>query len=189
MKCCFSLINVITMGRITFSLFAALFCALSSPLASAQSFETLVMPGKLTEAHAKIEKECTKCHAPFKKAEQSKLCLDCHKPVAEDVAAKRGFHGLAPAVQGKECKSCHADHKGRETKIAAFDTTKFNHAHTDANLVIVPRINIAMPLQRASPAIAKTISTKAVWARNVKAVIATRLGKTPNSIMRKRAFR
>jgi hypothetical protein len=131
MKCCFSVINVMTTGRITFSLFAAFFFALSSSLASAQSFETLVMPGKLTEAHAKIEKECTKCHAPFKKAEQSKLCLDCHKPVAEDVAAKRGFHGLSPAVQGKECKSCHADHKGREAKIAAFDSSKFNHSHTD----------------------------------------------------------
>lgn len=97
----------------------------------AQGFDSLVMPGKLIEGHAKLEKECKQCHTPFKKTEQSRLCLDCHKPVAEDVSSKRGFHGLSTTVQGKECKSCHAEHKGRDAKIASFDEKSFNHAHTD----------------------------------------------------------
>lgn len=103
----------------------------SSTTILAQSFDSLVMPGKVVEAHAKLEKECKQCHTAFKKTEQSRLCLDCHKPVATDVAAKRGFHGLSPGTQAKECKACHTDHKGRDAKIAAFDEKTFNHAHTD----------------------------------------------------------
>lgn len=60
---------------------------------------------------------------------------------------------------------------------------------SNANRVTAPRINIATPLQRALPATAKTISTRVVWAKNAKAAITTRRGRTPNLIMRKRAFR
>lgn len=106
-------------------------CLFLSAACGAQGFESLVMPGKLTEGHAKLEKECKQCHTPFQKAEQSKLCSTCHKPIAADVVAKRGFHGISPTVQGKECKSCHTDHKGRDAKIAAFEEKSFNHTHTD----------------------------------------------------------
>lgn len=115
-------------GR-SFSLLLALLAFASANL-FAQSFDTLVMPGKISEAHAKIEKECKKCHLPFKRTEQSGLCMDCHKDTAKDVKTKRGFHGVSPDVNGKECKSCHAEHKGREAKIAVFDQKKFNHSHT-----------------------------------------------------------
>lgn len=117
--------------------YAASVCALlflASGVVCAQAFESLVMPGKLIEGHAKSEAECKKCHTPFKKAEQSKLCLDCHKAVADDVSAHRGFHGLAPTAQNKECRTCHSDHKGRDAKIAAFDEKAFNHAHSDFQL-------------------------------------------------------
>jgi hypothetical protein len=97
----------------------------------AQAFESLVMPGKLIEAHAKVEPECKKCHTPFKKTEQNRLCLDCHKPVADDTASRRGFHGIAPYAQNKDCRTCHTDHKGRDARIAAFDEESFNHGHTD----------------------------------------------------------
>lgn len=99
--------------------------------ASGQAFESLVMPGKLIEGHSKIEMECKKCHTPFKKAEQNRLCLDCHKPIAEDISAKRGFHSLSTAIVDKDCKSCHTDHKGRDARIAPVDEKAFNHAHTD----------------------------------------------------------
>ena len=89
------------------------------------------MPGKVIAGHAKIEGECKKCHTPFNKTDQGRLCLDCHKPVAGDITARRGFHGVSPTVQEKECKACHSDHKGRDARIAAFDQKSFNHAHTD----------------------------------------------------------
>jgi hypothetical protein len=34
-------------------------------------------------------------------------------------------------MQGKECRACHTDHKGREAKIAAFDTARFDHRSTE----------------------------------------------------------
>ncbi len=64
-------------------------------LADLGPLNALVMPGKLSEAHAKLEGECRNCHAAFKKSAQSELCLDCHnhQAVAEDIASGRGFHG------------------------------------------------------------------------------------------------
>jgi hypothetical protein len=99
--------------------------------ANAQILDSLVMPGKVIEGHAKIEADCKSCHVPFKKTLQSSLCLDCHKDVAADVKAKKGFHGKTPNVADKECKSCHTDHKGRTMKIATFDEATFKHQFTD----------------------------------------------------------
>ncbi len=96
-----------------------------------QGLEALVMPGKVIEGHAKIEAQCENCHKRFDKAAQNRLCLDCHKDVATDMSANRGYHGRGSEVQGKECRACHTEHKGREARIAAFDTGKFDHAATD----------------------------------------------------------
>jgi len=98
--------------------------------AAGQVLDSLIMPGELIKGHAKIEAECSNCHKRFDKDAQTKLCLACHKPVAADVAAKIGYHGRAPEMRGKECRDCHTDHKGREEKIAAFDTAKFDHRYT-----------------------------------------------------------
>ncbi len=108
--------------------------ALATLPAAAQVLDSVIMPGKVIEGHAKLEAECNNCHKRFDKAAQTKLCLDCHKPVAADVSAKRGFHGRSPEVQGKECRACHTDHKGREAKIAPFDPAKFDHDRTDFQL-------------------------------------------------------
>ena len=90
-------------------LLAALLLA-ASTLASAQGLESVVMPGKVIEGHAKLEAKCDSCHVRFDKAAQSRLCGECHKDVASDQRAKTGYHGRAPEVQGKECRSCHTDH-------------------------------------------------------------------------------
>ncbi|MEI6738280.1 MAG: hypothetical protein WCL29_07375, partial [Pseudomonadota bacterium] len=52
--------------------FARLLALLVIPLVAgssihvqAQGFDTLVMPGKLSEAHAKYEKDCKQCHTSF----------------------------------------------------------------------------------------------------------------------------
>jgi hypothetical protein len=110
---------------------AAFLLAAAALPAAAQVLDSVIMPGKVIEGHAKLETECSNCHKRFDKAAQSKLCLDCHKPVAADVAGGRGFHGKAPQAKGKECRTCHTEHKGRATRIAAFDEAKFDHQHTD----------------------------------------------------------
>jgi hypothetical protein len=111
--------------RAYLALIAALF-ALALP-ARAQ-LEGALMPGKVVAGHAKLETECRNCHVPFDKRAQDRLCLDCHKPVALDVARGAGYHGR---IRPQPCRACHTEHKGRAMNIAAFDTGHFDHAQTD----------------------------------------------------------
>ena len=68
---------------------ALMICATNISGAKAQSFfERLVSPGALIEGHAKLEKDCSNCHATFDKGAQTRLCLDCHKAVRADIDIK-----------------------------------------------------------------------------------------------------
>jgi len=69
--------------------------------AQGRAFDKLVMPGPLASAHAKYESECATCHVRFERSGQTPLCLDCHKEIARDLAAKTGFHSRSPDVAGK----------------------------------------------------------------------------------------
>ncbi|MGB7540595.1 MAG: cytochrome C [Burkholderiales bacterium] len=118
-------------SRIATRLFAAPVLLLISGLpmpALAQSLESVIMPGKVIEGHAKIEAQCTQCHIPFNKAGQAALCLDCHKEIAADVRAKTGYHGRIPQ---RECRACHTDHKGRQAKVVVLDERTFDHSQSD----------------------------------------------------------
>ena len=103
---------------------------LSFVLADLGPLNALVMPGKLSEAHAKLESECRNCHAAFKKSAQSELCLDCHDhlAVAEDIASGRGFHGH---IEQWQCNACHKEHKGRRVNLAPLNKQTFDHDLTD----------------------------------------------------------
>lgn len=107
-----------------------LMCAITFPVTAAD-IETLLMPGKVIEGHAKNEKECTSCHERFSKGTQAKLCLDCHDKVAGDITARKGYHGRSPHVRDKACSVCHTDHKGRDAIIVLLDRELFDHSHTD----------------------------------------------------------
>jgi hypothetical protein len=103
--------------------------------AGAQSLiDRLVMPGQLTKAHIKEEKDCNNCHEAFSKSSQMRLCLACHKDVAADRNQKRGLHGMRPDAVNAECKHCHTEHKGREADIVQFDRETFNHKFTNFEL-------------------------------------------------------
>jgi len=103
---------------------------LAWPMASAcaQGVESVLSPGRLSQAHAKLEDECAQCHVRFDRAAQDRLCMDCHKDVGRDVATKAGLHGRQ---KPQACRTCHTDHKGREARIAPLDTKRFDHALTD----------------------------------------------------------
>jgi hypothetical protein len=98
------------------------------------SLKTLLMPGKLVQGHAKLESDCNKCHVSFEKKAQDKLCVDCHKEVAADIAKNIGFHGRITPGATPPCKQCHTDHKGRDADIVGLDRDTFNHARTDFKL-------------------------------------------------------
>jgi len=111
---------------------AVLWCVLLPLGAPAQSLESIMAPGKLSQAHAKYEDDCKQCHVKLDRKAQDGLCMDCHKPIGADVRGKTGMHGHldAPVV----CKTCHTEHKGRALRSADFDTKKFDHSKTDYQL-------------------------------------------------------
>ncbi|HEX5066480.1 MAG TPA: cytochrome c3 family protein [Myxococcota bacterium] len=112
---------------------AALVLLLASA-ARAVDFEKLVMPGPVIEGHAEIEGQCGKCHDPFDASAQRKRCLACHDDVGADLRAGAGFHGRAPAARSGDCRSCHAEHKGRDFDATGLDPHTFEHGFTDQPL-------------------------------------------------------
>ena len=114
------------------ALFGLLVLVFWSGAASAQTFfERLVMPGDLIAGHAKLEPNCSNCHAPFSKNQQRTLCLDCHKEISRDIDAGAGFHGRRPEIKVQECNHCHTDHVGRDADIVRLDRETFDHDFTD----------------------------------------------------------
>lgn len=93
--------------------------------------ETLLMPGKLSNAHRKLEEHCSVCHDVRDRSRQPALCLDCHKRIAADIRNRRGFHGHAPAMATSQCDACHAEHLGRTADIVELDPAQFDHELTD----------------------------------------------------------
>jgi Cytochrome c7 and related cytochrome c len=107
---------------------------LFSPAFALANVSELVMPGPVIEGHANIEGTCTRCHDLLSHEQQRALCLDCHNPVAADIEGKLGFHGKNPAVDKAECRTCHTDHKGRNSDILLLDVETFDHRLTDFEL-------------------------------------------------------
>ena len=86
------------------------------------------MPGKLSAAHEKLVENCANCHDRADRARQTQLCLACHKDVAADVTARRGFHGRLPGIADSQCRACHTEHKGRDEDIVKLSPAQFDHA-------------------------------------------------------------
>ncbi|WP_018609006.1 cytochrome c3 family protein [Uliginosibacterium gangwonense] len=108
-------------------LYVLTLCLVAS-LAHGQSVETVIMPGKLTSSHAKLESDCKNCHVRFNKAGQDERCKDCHKEIRRDLDTKRGFHGR---LKPQRCAACHTDHAGREARIVVLDEKKFDHSQSN----------------------------------------------------------
>jgi hypothetical protein len=97
--------------------------------------ETLIMPGKVTDAHAEYEEECGNCHLRFERSKQRALCLDCHDEVNADVEQGLGFHGKDRRARRATCANCHTEHEGRDADIVGLDTQAFDHDLTDFPLL------------------------------------------------------
>ena len=66
--------------------------------------EKMVMPGLVSEYHAKIEGDCYACHSPFSKESQNDKCISCHREVGKDLIKKSGYHGCFEQVSEMKCK-------------------------------------------------------------------------------------
>ena len=110
---------------------AMLIVLANANVVSAAGIETLLMPGKVTNAHAKLESVCTNCHDRTNRTNQTNLCLDCHKDVAQDMSLHKRFHGKLPNTDTLQCVGCHTEHKGRDADIVKLIPEQFNHDRTD----------------------------------------------------------
>jgi hypothetical protein len=113
------------------ALVAAMLAAVRASDAGATELERLVMPGQVASAHAKIETHCERCHEPFSRKFQSRLCLDCHKEIAADIAERAGHHGRIGDPGSIVCTQCHGEHEGRSADIVRLDVETFDHTATD----------------------------------------------------------
>lgn len=113
---------------------AGLVMLFASSALPAAKIETLIMPGEVIAGHAKVETECTRCHARLSRTDQNTLCLDCHEDVQKDLQSKQGFHGRSAGLAEAECRSCHTDHKGRGADIVRLNRDTFDHRRTDFKL-------------------------------------------------------
>lgn len=117
--------------RLLPALVLLMLATLTSQDARAAGIETLLMPGKLTTAHAKLEAECSQCHDRADRGRQAALCMACHKDVASDVRGQSGFHGRLPAIEAAQCSACHSEHHGRDANMVRLRRTAFDHSKTD----------------------------------------------------------
>jgi len=108
-------------------LFAAILGLCVAPVDAAK-IELAIMPGEVIRGHADFEEQCQKCHVPFEREAQPRLCLDCHEEVLSDVDTERGYHGRLEEAQ---CNNCHTEHKGRDAQIVDLDKETFDHTRTD----------------------------------------------------------
>ena len=114
--------------------------ALSSGLgARAATLERLIMPGPLSQAHAKLEDDCSDCHDRADRERQTTLCLNCHKEIAADIRSQTRYHGRMPEAGPSQCNGCHSEHHGRDTDIAAFSQAGFTHDLTNFPLLAAHR--------------------------------------------------
>ncbi len=110
--------------------FVAAASLMSASDAHAASVESLLMPGKVATAHAKLEETCTNCHDRTDRGRQTALCLICHKDIAADVRDRRGYHGRMPNAGAGKCVGCHTEHQGRDGDIVRLNKLEFDHERT-----------------------------------------------------------
>ena len=132
---------------------------IAAPVAHGASVERLLMPDKVSKAHAKLEGTCSNCHDRGDRSRQSALCLDCHKEIAADLRDHKGYHGrMANAGVGK-CTGCHTEHRGREADIVRLNTAAFDHERTDFPLAGAHRTLACSSCHKAGEAYRKATPT------------------------------
>lgn len=91
--------------------------------------DVMIKPGKLSEGHRGLNRDCLECHAPIRGA-GSASCQSCHKlpqigrvttaglPLPAERSRKLRFHA---GLRNVDCMQCHTLHAGvRHRKAASF---------------------------------------------------------------------
>ena len=105
-------------------------CTRSGALAA--GLETLIMPGKVTSAHAKLEEDCSQCHDRTDRSRQAALCMACHKEVAADVRGHTGFHGRLPGDRhARSARPATRSTSAARPTSSSSAGRSFDHSQTD----------------------------------------------------------
>ncbi len=119
------------------ALFAFLLLGISLSLSTAANAQ--ISPGPLSKAHSSLNgtSQCNSCHQ-FGASTPTYKCLECHKEVAQDLAAKHGYHFQVQMQNpnGKDCVRCHLEHNGENFNLIHWDLSeqKFDHRQTGYKL-------------------------------------------------------
>ncbi len=83
-------------------------------------------PGALSSSHKDFDGQdnCNDCHDGGRDTVNSK-CLGCHdhSDLKQRIDAGKGFHASS-SVKGKQCQTCHLEHKGRGYDIMGWKNLK-----------------------------------------------------------------
>ncbi len=80
------------------------------------AWEQLVVPGKLSAAHATLDNNCTACHTPISGVERNN-CVFCHANDREVLQRQpTAFH-----TDIATCTGCHVEHRGVDGDITVMD--------------------------------------------------------------------
>ena len=90
-----------------------------------------ISPGELSRFHQALEgaRQCASCHEPGRGVSATR-CLNCHRALAERIAAGRGLHARA---DHRACERCHVEHQGRGFDLVFWGEAgrgAFDHAKT-----------------------------------------------------------
>jgi hypothetical protein len=98
-----------------------------------------ISPGPLSKAHQSLTgtTQCASCHQ-FGASTPTFKCLDCHKEVAQRLAANHGYHAKLQMQNpnGKDCVRCHLEHNGEDFNLLHWEPSQkqFDHHLTGYNL-------------------------------------------------------
>jgi hypothetical protein len=112
------------LAALTFALLASAFFAFSSrhrektihAILSPASWQHMVVPGDLSQAHAFLDNNCAACHTPVKGV-LAQNCIVCHANNQSLLQRQpTAFHANI-----KSCTPCHLEHRGRTERPTNMD--------------------------------------------------------------------
>ena len=94
-------------------------------------------PGPLSNSHGSLDnaQQCNDCHVDGTREVSNQKCLNCHdhQDLGARINSGKGFHASAN-VKGKNCKTCHTEHKGKGQDIMGWKSVQGGKAGFDHGL-------------------------------------------------------
>jgi len=81
---------------------------------------TIFMRQPLSSKHSMMEKECVKCHDPWRGVNSMK-CKGCHKQEMHMITTSK--------THQKDCLECHSEHKGKTANLTVVSDEKCLECH------------------------------------------------------------